>query len=127
MNLGGAEACRRCGASPNAVAAVAGRPAPRSYDHAGLAAALSTFVPGLGQLYTGRIRRALIAFAAPIAGAALLYMLFSLASPLLAALLRVAVGVAAAGVAVLAGYHSAVVLDAFGAPSKSCCFRRTSR
>lgn len=116
LNLGGAEACRRCGAPANGGSSLERRRA-RGYDHAGLAAALSVFVPGLGQLYTGRLRRAAIIVAAPLAIAFLLFGLFSVASPLVAALLRVAVGVAAASIALLAAYHAGVVLDAFAAPS----------
>ena len=116
LNLASADACRRCGAPPQARPSLGPR-AARSYDHAGMAAALSVFLPGLGQLYTGRVRRALLAFGTPIAVAALSYVLLAVASPLLAALLRIAVGLAAASVALLAGYHVAVVLDAFAAPS----------
>jgi len=116
LNLGGAEACRRCGAPPTAEAAL-DRRRTRIFDHAGLAAALSVFLPGLGQLYAGRVRRAATIIAAPLAIGFLLFALLSLVSPLVAALLRVAVGVAATVVALLAVYHGAVVLDAFAAPS----------
>ena len=82
-----------------------------------MAAALSLFLPGLGQLYTGQLRRALLIVGAPLAVAIVLVALLSVASPVVAVLLRVAVGIAAALVVVLAVYHAGVVLDAFAAPS----------
>jgi LCP family protein required for cell wall assembly len=117
LNLGGAEACRRCGAAFGAAAPFVDRRRARARDHAGLAAALSLFLPGLGQLYTGRFRRAFVIFAAPVAVAIFAFLVLSVASPLVALLLRVAVGLAAAAVVLLAAYHAAVLLDAFGAPS----------
>ena len=117
LNLGSADACRRCGTPASAAGDVRDRRRLRTYDHAGMAAALSLFLPGLGQLYTGRIRRAIVILGAPIVLGLVLFVVLSIASPLVALLLRVAVGIAATAVAVLAAYHAAVVLDAFAAPS----------
>ena len=86
-------------------------------DDAGLAAVLSLLLPGLGQLYTGRFRRAATIVGVPLAVGAVIVGLLLIVGPLMAAALRVAVGLAASAVALSALYHLAVVLDAFGAPS----------
>lgn len=93
------------------------RRALRSVDNAGLAAALSLFVPGLGQAYTRRLGRGVVALAMPLGIAALVLELLLLLDPLMALALRVAVVLAAVATIVLFSYHGAVVLDAFGAPS----------
>lgn len=108
LNLGTAEACRRCGAAPEAAAVAAA-----ARDDAGLAAVLSLLLPGLGQLYTGRIAVALFAIGIPVAIGTVIAGVLLAIDPLLALALRVAVGLAAAAVALLAIYHGAVVWDAF--------------
>lgn len=113
LNLAGADACRRCGADRS----LAWRRARHARDDAGLAAALSLLLPGAGQLYTGQIARALTIVLLPTITAGAVVGLLTLIDPLLAAALRFAVGLAAAATVMLAVYHGAVVLDAFGAPS----------
>lgn len=115
LNLATAESCRRCGARPSDAAA---RARPRATaDHAGLAAVLSVLLPGLGQLYTRRIRRALLIVAIPIAFFVILGGVLAVVDPLLELVLRVAAGVAAALTVVLGVCHGGVVVDAFAAPS----------
>ncbi len=116
LNLPNAEACRRCGALPGAAAPRSSRTAS-GRDHAGLAAVLSLLVPGLGQLYTGRVAHALKIVVLPIAIGGVGAALLSIVDQLAALALRLAAGLAASGVALLAVYHASVVLDAFGAPS----------
>ncbi len=117
LNLPNAEACRRCGAAPGETGRRAKRERLASRDNAGLAAVLSLFLPGLGQLYTGRRARALKIVALPVAIGAIIAALVLVVGPLTALAPRVAVGVAAGAVALLALCHVFVVLDAFGAPS----------
>src|SRR5438128_322725 len=66
LNLPSAESCRRCGALPGALGVPNARPRARR-DDSGLAAVLSLLLPGLGQLYTGRLRRAAAIVALPLA------------------------------------------------------------
>lgn len=112
VNLPIAEACRRCGSSRSL-----GRVAARSFDDAGLAAVLSLLLPGMGHLYAGRVAPAVVVFLAPVAIVTLITVALFVVDPLLAAALRLAVGLAAALTLVAAIYHGAVVLDAFCSPS----------
>ncbi len=112
LNLSIAEACRHCGRRPLASHA----PIPSS-DSAALAAALSFIVPGLGQVYAGRFARGLALFALPVVVLGVFIGALAVFDPLLAAVLRVAAGLAAALVVLVGAYHAAIVVDAFAAPA----------
>ena len=100
-------------------------PDPSDLVRPGFAAALSALLPGLGQAYGGRWRRAAVAALVPLVALALVAIFALLVDPLSGALIRRAPAV----VTLLAGgalvYHIAVVADAFAGPAgTSAALRR---